>query len=39
VALDEPLEVKLVKSVLKGDIECQFIIQLPKDVVAGLEKH
>jgi hypothetical protein len=39
VALDQPLEVKLVKSVLKGDIECQFIIQLPKDVVAGLEKH
>ncbi|UCH05266.1 MAG: hypothetical protein JSW05_03630 [Candidatus Thorarchaeota archaeon] len=38
VALNQPLEVKMVKSALKGDIECRFIIQLPKDVVIGLEK-
>ena len=31
-ALDQPLEVDLVKSVLKGDLECSFIIHLPKDV-------
>jgi len=39
VALDQSLEVKLVKSALKGDIECQFIIQLPKEVMIGLEEH
>ncbi len=38
VALNQPLEVKMVKSALKGDIECQFTIQLPKDVLTGLEK-
>jgi hypothetical protein len=31
-ALDQPLEVEMVKSVLKGDSECSFIIHLPKDV-------
>jgi len=31
-ALDRPLEVELVKSVLKGDDECSFIIHLPEDV-------
>jgi hypothetical protein len=32
-ALDQSLEVEMVKSVLKGDLECSFIIHLPKDVV------
>ncbi|TFG10734.1 hypothetical protein EU538_00980 [Candidatus Thorarchaeota archaeon] len=32
VALDQPLEIRLVKSVLKGDLECSFEIQLPKDI-------
>ncbi|TFF86988.1 hypothetical protein EU519_00020 [Candidatus Thorarchaeota archaeon] len=31
VALDQPLKIRLVKSVLKGDLECSFEIQLPKD--------
>ena len=31
-ALDQPLEYEMVKSVLKGDDECSFIIHLPKDV-------
>ena len=33
MALDQPLEVEMLKSVLKGDMECTFAIQLPKDVV------
>jgi hypothetical protein len=33
-ALDQPLEVEMVKSALKGDLECVFIVHLPKDVVA-----
>jgi hypothetical protein len=33
VALNQPLEVKMVKSVLKGDMECTFIIPLPSEVV------
>jgi len=32
-ALDQPLEYEMVKSVLKGDDECSFIIQLPEDVI------
>jgi hypothetical protein len=31
-ALDQPLEVELVNSVLKGDMECSFIIHLPENV-------
>ena len=31
-ALDQPLEYKMVKSVLKGDDECSFIIYLPEDI-------
>jgi hypothetical protein len=31
-ALDRPLEVDMVKSVLKGDNECSFIIHLPDDI-------
>nr|KXH72721.1 MAG: hypothetical protein AM325_01475 [Candidatus Thorarchaeota archaeon SMTZ1-45] len=31
-ALDQPLEYEMVKSVLQGDLECSFIIQLPEDV-------
>ena len=31
-ALDQPLKVEMVKSVLKGDLECSFIIHLPEDV-------
>jgi hypothetical protein len=33
VALDQPLEVKIVKSALKGDMECTFTIQLPAEIV------
>ena len=33
VALDQPLEYDMVKSVLKGDSECSFVIYLPE----GLE--
>jgi hypothetical protein len=32
-ALDRPLEIDMVKSVLKGDLECSFTIHLPDDVV------
>lgn len=32
-AIDQPLEYEMVKSVLKGDDECSFIIQLPEDVI------
>lgn len=38
VALNQPLEVEMTKSVLQGDIECQFIIPLPENVVTGLAK-
>ena len=31
-ALDQPLEYELVKSVLQGDDECSFVIQLPEGV-------
>ena len=31
-ALDQPLEYEMVKSVLKGDEECSFVIHLPEDV-------
>ena len=31
-ALDQPLEVELVKSVLKGDTECSFVIHFPDDL-------
>ena len=31
-ALDQPLEYKMVKSVLQGDDECSFVIQLPEGV-------
>ncbi len=31
-ALDQPLEYEMVKSILKGDLECSFVIQLPEDV-------
>jgi hypothetical protein len=37
VALDQSLEVNMVKSVLKGDIECTFTIPLPKEVVDKVE--
>jgi hypothetical protein len=36
-ALDQPLEVNMVKSALKGDMECKFTIQLPREVVDRLE--
>jgi hypothetical protein len=29
-ALDQPLEVEMVKSALKGDLECSFIVHLPE---------
>jgi hypothetical protein len=32
-ALDQPLEVDMIKSALKGDIECSFKIYLPDDIV------
>ena len=32
VALDQPLEVEVVKSVLKGDLECSFLVHLPEGV-------
>lgn len=32
-ALDQPLEYDMVKSVLKGDNECSFVIYLPDDIV------
>jgi len=32
VALDQPLEVEVVKSVLKGDLECSFVVHLPEGV-------
>lgn len=38
VALDQPLEVEILKSALKGDLECKFAIKLPKDVVEKAEK-
>ncbi|MFW9846205.1 MAG: hypothetical protein ACFFD6_05630 [Candidatus Thorarchaeota archaeon] len=38
VALDQPLEVEMVKSVLKGDLECTFTIPLPKDIVEKTSK-
>ena len=31
-ALDQPLEYEMIKSALKGDDECTFVIQLPEDV-------
>lgn len=31
-ALNQPLQVEIVKSVLDGDLECSFIIHLPDDV-------
>ena len=31
-ALDQPLEYEMVKSVLKGDDECSFVIHLPDDL-------
>lgn len=37
VALDQSLDVKMVKSVLKGDMECTFTISLPKEVVDKVE--
>jgi hypothetical protein len=38
VALDQPLEVETVKSVLKGDLECSFVIHLPEDVISNVSK-
>jgi hypothetical protein len=38
VALDQPLEVELVKSVLKGDLECSFKVHLPKEVLKDTKK-
>lgn len=38
VALDQPLEVKMVKSALKGDLECSFIIHLPEVIVSKVSK-
>lgn len=32
-ALDQPLETEMVKSALQGDLECSFVIHLPKDLV------
>jgi len=32
-ALDQPLEVDMIKSALKGDLECSFKIHLPDDIV------
>ncbi|MFX1367239.1 MAG: hypothetical protein ACFFAY_01385 [Promethearchaeota archaeon] len=37
-ALDQPLEVEMLRSVLKGDMECTFAIQLPKDVVEKVQE-
>ena len=36
-ALDQPLEVDMSKSVLKGDLECSFIVHLPEDLVEKVE--
>lgn len=36
-ALDQRLEVKMIKSVLKGDLECSFIVSLPNDVIEKAE--
>jgi hypothetical protein len=38
VALDQSLEVTMVKSVLRGDMECTFTIPLPKEVVDKVER-
>jgi len=32
-ALGQPLEAEMVKSVLKGDLECSFLIHLPEEVL------
>lgn len=37
IALDQPLEVELVKSVLKDDLECSFKVHLPKEVLKDVE--
>ncbi|NHI83300.1 MAG: hypothetical protein EAX81_03240 [Candidatus Thorarchaeota archaeon] len=37
MALDQPLDVEMIKSVLKGDMECTFAIQLPRNVIEKVE--
>jgi len=35
--LDQPVEVKVLESVLKGDTVCKFALQLPKEVIDRVE--
>jgi len=37
IVLDQPIEVKTVKTVINGDPICEFDVHLPEDVVKGLE--
>jgi hypothetical protein len=38
IVLDQPIEVEVVKSVLSGDLMCEFAVHLPRDVVEAAEK-
>ncbi|MBU7037423.1 MAG: hypothetical protein HXS52_05800 [Theionarchaea archaeon] len=38
IVLDQPIEVKVLKSVLSGDLVCEFAVHLPADVVEAAEK-
>lgn len=37
IVLNQPIEVKLLQSVKKGDPVCEFEVQLPDDIVEGLD--
>ncbi len=37
IVLDQPIEVKTVKTVINGDSICEFDVYLPEDVVKGLD--
>jgi hypothetical protein len=38
IVLDQPIEVEVVKSILNGDLICEFAVHLPRDVVEAAEK-
>jgi hypothetical protein len=38
IVLDQPIEVEVVKSILNGDLMCEFAVHLPRDVVEAAEK-
>ena len=38
MALDQPLEIELVESILKGDLRCTFTMQLPKEMLDKIEE-